>query len=352
MNLTVSVNQKQLLDILLNVGIVRPVFIWGAPGIGKSAIVEQFAADMGLPCVSLLGSQLAPEDIIGVPQIVNGRSVFCPPKMIAQEEPYCLFLDELNACSQEVQKAFYSLILECRIGEYHLPKGSIVIGAGNRAQDNAITRPMSSALLNRMFHVELRADSRIWLEWAAGYGIHPYVYDYICFRPDQLWSQPSKTEEPFSSPRSWHMLSDAIISYGDSISEQELAVLANGCLTAAHAAQFVAYVRQVRQAYSITKIINGTQNWPDKPEERDVLYFLAQSFRAQLLKELPRNRGKLTSATQTLTLRAKDLLVELAGISLEIAQMAITPEDGKTLPAWFIVEVTRDLPALTNKKMG
>ena len=108
MNLAVSVDQKQLLDILLNVGIVRPVFIWGAPGIGKSAIVEQFAADMGLPCVSLLGSQLATEDIIGVPQIVNGRSVFCPPKMIAREEPYCLFLDELNACSQEVQKAFYS----------------------------------------------------------------------------------------------------------------------------------------------------------------------------------------------------------------------------------------------------
>lgn len=83
MNLTVSVDQKQLLDILLNVGIVRPVFIWGAPGIGKSAIVEQFAEDLGLPCVSLLGSQLAPEDIIGVPQIVDGRSVFCPPRMIA-----------------------------------------------------------------------------------------------------------------------------------------------------------------------------------------------------------------------------------------------------------------------------
>ena len=83
MNLTTTVNQKQLLDLLLNVGIVRPVFIWGPPGIGKSSIVEQFAQQVGLPCVSLLGSQLAPEDIIGVPQIVNGRSVFCPPRMIA-----------------------------------------------------------------------------------------------------------------------------------------------------------------------------------------------------------------------------------------------------------------------------
>ncbi len=31
MNLTVTVNHKQLLDILLNVGLIRPVFIWGAP---------------------------------------------------------------------------------------------------------------------------------------------------------------------------------------------------------------------------------------------------------------------------------------------------------------------------------
>ena len=105
------------MDVLLNVATVRPVFIWGAPGIGKSAIVRQFAADVGLECVSLLGSQLAPEDIIGVPQIVEGCSIFCPPRSIAREEPYCLFLDELNACSHEVQKAFYSLILERRIGE-------------------------------------------------------------------------------------------------------------------------------------------------------------------------------------------------------------------------------------------
>lgn len=78
MNLAISVDQKQLMNVLLNVGTVRPVFIWGAPGIGKSAIVEQFASDVGLECVSLLGSQLAPEDIIGVPQIVDGRSVAKP----------------------------------------------------------------------------------------------------------------------------------------------------------------------------------------------------------------------------------------------------------------------------------
>lgn len=106
MNLATPVTPIQLMQVLLNVSVIRPVFIWGAPGIGKSSLVEAFADQVGLPCVSLLGSQLAPEDIIGVPQIVNGKSQFCPPKMIARDEPYCLFLDELNACSQEVQKAF------------------------------------------------------------------------------------------------------------------------------------------------------------------------------------------------------------------------------------------------------
>lgn len=350
MNLAISVDQNQLRTVLLNVATVRPVFIWGAPGIGKSAIVEQFAEDVGLDCVSLLGSQLAPEDIIGVPQIVAGKSVFCPPRMIAQDQPYCLFLDELNACSQEVQKAFYSLILERRIGEYRLPAGSIVIGAGNRAQDNAITRQMSSALLNRMFHVELNAKTSIWLDWAADNGIHPYVYDYIVSRPDHLWSQPSKTEEPFSTPRSWHMLSDAIKSYGDGITQQDLTVLANGCLTAAHATQFVAYVRQVRSQYSLRKILNGEQRWPDKPEERDVLYFLAQSLRARLVKELPANRGKLNGETRLLANRSKELLVELANISLEIAQMTVTPEEDDALPAWFLVDAAREIPALTKRK--
>ena len=111
-------------------------------------------------------------------------------------------------------------------------------------------------------------------------------------------------------------------------------------------------MRQVRQAYSITKILNGDQRWPDKPEDRDVLYFLAQSFRAKLLKELPRNRGKLTASTKELSLRAKELLVDLANISLEIAQMVVTPENGDTLPAWFIVEASKDIPALTRKKLG
>jgi hypothetical protein len=349
MNLSASVTQKQLFDVLLNIAIVRPVFIWGAPGIGKSSIVEQFAETLGLTCVSLLGSQLAPEDIIGVPQIADGKSIFCPPLNIARDEPYCLFLDELNACSQEVQKAFYSLIHDRRIGEYNLPEGSIVIGAGNRAQDNAIVKPMSSALINRMFHVELTASHREWLDWAGNNNIHPYIIEYIGLRSDHLWKQPPKTEEPFSTPRSWHMLSDALHSHKD-IDDKQLKILAAGCLSPSHATQFCAFVKNINNRYALSAIINGDQKFPSAPEDRDSLYFLAQSFRAQLVKELPPEKDKMSASAKNLAIRAKTLLKDLAAISLEIAQMAVATDDNdKALPDWFLIEVVRDLPRLAVK---
>jgi hypothetical protein len=354
MNASTSLTPSQLPEFLLNVALVRPVFIWGPPGIGKSALVEKFAGSLGLECVSLLGSQLAPEDLIGVPQIIEGKSRFCPPRSIARDEPYCLFLDELNACSSEVQKAFYSLIHDRKLGEYSLPAGSIVVGAGNRAQDAAIVRPMSSALLNRMVHVHLAASARDWLEWARHNGIHALVTDYIGTRPDHLWSAPPKHEEPFSTPRAWHMLSDALHSFAGGeekpLDAQWLDVLAFGCLTPSHATQFKAYVKQVRSKYALDAIIKGESKWPSQPEDRDVLYFLAQSFRARLSKELPPDKARLSGRSAELAFAAKGLLKDLANISLEIAQVAVAEEQNNGLPGWFLAEVVRDLPRLVEKK--
>lgn len=327
MNLTYSVTQNELFEILLSIAPTRPVFIWGAPGIGKSALVEKFADEVGLPCVSLLGSQLAPEDIIGIPQIKGETSEFLPPKMIARKEPYVLFLDELNACSQEVQKAFYSLINERRIGEYHLPKGSVVIGAGNRMQDGAIVKTMSSALINRMFHVQLKADPKQWLEWAYKNELHPWVTDYITQRPDHLFTEPPKTEEPYSTPRSWHCLSDALKEYraGDAkVSQETLKILAYGCISANHAGMFLAYTKQLGNQNLLSDIIKGKARFPSDSKDRDILYFLGQSFKGQLIHELPETKDKLNNKSKFLAHRAKALIKELSQINFEIAQMVIS----------------------------
>ena len=351
MNSAISLHQNQLIDFLLHVAPVRPVFIWGPPGIGKSSLVQKFAAAVGLDCVSLLGSQLAPEDIIGVPQIINGKSRFCPPTMIARETPYCLFLDELNACTQEVQKAFYSLIQDRRIGEYCLPAGSVVIGAGNRAQDSAIVKPMSSALINRLIHVHLKVSHRDWLEWANSAGIHPVIIQYIQTRPDHLWQQPPKTEQTFSSPRSWHMLSDALHEFNPAPADQLLEILAHGCLSPEHAGQFKTFVRHLKGMHRIESILKGDATWPSEPENRDILYFLAQSFRAQIVKTLPSDKDSLTGAQKEFAHRAKALLKDLATLSMELGQMVVSSHDDQPdLPTWLLVEIVRDLPRLIAKK--
>ena len=348
MESSITVTPMQLPGVLLHVAVVRPVFVWGAPGIGKSSLVRAFADSLGLECVTLVGTQLAAEDLIGVPELRDGRSRFAPPETIARADPYCLFLDELNASSPDVQKAFYSLILDRRVGAYELPQGSIVIGAGNRSSDNALARQMASALVNRLVHVHLRADAGDWLDWAARSGIHPWIVDHLTMRPDHLWARPPKTEEAFSTPRSWHMLSDALNSYGEDLSEEVLRVLAAGTLTPAHAQAFTAYIKTVRHRYDLEAVLKGDAGWPARPEDRDLLYYLAETFRARLVHDLPAEKDRAPAQLRVFAHRAKALLVELAEISLECAQLVVaTDEHGAAvLPAWFMIDIGRDLPRL------
>jgi hypothetical protein len=358
MESSIVVTPGELPDLLLHVAVVRPVFIWGAPGIGKSALVRRFAESVGLQCETLLGTQLAAEDLIGVPQLVTGddgmtRSRFAPPTSIAKTEPFCLFLDELNSASPDVQKAMYSLVLDRQLGELTLPEGSIVIGAGNRATDSALARPMSSALVNRMVHIHLKADAADWLVWATNEGVHPLIIQYLTERPGHLWSPAPKTEEPFSTPRSWHILSDCLLSYtGDSWDDDTLEVLTSGLLSPQHGSAFRAWIKVVRNKYALEPIIKGETNWPSAPEDRDVLYFLAENFRERLIQQLPASKEGGSPDAKKFAYRSKAMLISLAEISLEMAQLVVANDENGSpvLPAWYLTEIVRDLPRLVTTR--
>lgn len=167
--------------------------------------------------------------------------------------------------------------------------------------------------------------------WAGENGVHPWVTDYLVDRPDHLWSQPPKTEEPFSTPRSWHMLSDALHSFGPEIDEETLKVVVHGTLTPAHAVSFCGYAKIVRHAFGIEAILKGDASWPGRPEDRDLLYYLADAFRGRLVKELPRQKEHVSPSLRQTAYRAKSLLVQLAEISVEVAQTVIA-DDADGLP--------------------
>ena len=136
----------------------QPVFIWGAPGVGKSQIVAQVAQARGLALRDIRAVLLDPVDLRGLPRITEqGLSVWCPPAFLptpSDPQEGIIFLDELNAAPPLVQAACYQLILDRAIGEYRLPDGWSIVAAGNREKDKAVSYRMPSALANRLVHLE------------------------------------------------------------------------------------------------------------------------------------------------------------------------------------------------------
>jgi len=351
-----TLSPSELVPFLLDIGLSRAVFIWGAPGIGKSDLVKHFADAVGMECVSILGSQLAPEDLMGVPRIEDGFTKFFPPSLIARNTPYVLFLDELNACTPDVQKAFYSLILDHRIGEYTMPAGSVVIAAGNRAQDGAIVRTLPTPLVNRMFQVHLEPRLADWMVWAHNANIHPWVTGFLQERPNALHSAPSKDQTPFSTPRSWHMLSDALKSLNvtDDMPPPRKRLFdaaVYGTLSLEHANQFRVFVKRQDRRHYVHQMLKGKAGWPNDPEDQDWLVFLAESFRDVLMNELPPQAGDASGEIRHMAHVAKGLIRELAARNEELARVVLTTTaNDAALPSWFLAEVVRDLPALAMKR--
>ncbi|MBE6374489.1 MAG: ATP-binding protein [Lentisphaerae bacterium] len=190
----------------------QSILLLSAPGVGKSDAVRQAAAAAGLECRSLLGTQIAPEDVSGIPRIVGERSVFCPPRILLPEKPekFCLFLDELPACAPDIQKAFYSLLLERRLGEHKLPEGTWVVAAGNRAEDRSLVRSLSAALINRAIILQVQVNVKEWVQWAYANHIREDIISYILLIPMALQRPVPELPVPFSTPRAWASLSQAL----------------------------------------------------------------------------------------------------------------------------------------------
>lgn len=210
MEVTVTLSQAKAL--IMSMAHRQSILLLSEPGAGKSDTVRAAAAEAGLDCRSLLGTQIAPEDVSGVPRIVGERSVFCPPRVLLPENPekFCLFLDELPACAPDVQKAFYSLLLERRIGEHRLPEGTWVVAAGNRAEDRALVRTLSSALVNRVLILHVRVDAGQWQAWARANQVRDEIRAFIHFMPEALARRVPREPVPFSTPRAWAALSEAL----------------------------------------------------------------------------------------------------------------------------------------------
>ncbi|UYE97134.1 MoxR-like ATPase [Cyanophage S-TIM61] len=198
---TISSLTKSLNTLIEN-KVKHSVFIWGAPGIGKSSAVTQVAKDKDLELIDLRISQLAPTDIRGLPYTKDGRAYFAPPSFLPTDGEGILFLDELNMASPSVMGIAQQLILDRQVGDYKVPEGWFIVAAGNRTEDRAAISQMPAPVANRFIHFHIDSSLDSWKEYAIGAGINEKILAFLNFRPQLLYNF-EKNQSAWPSPRSW-----------------------------------------------------------------------------------------------------------------------------------------------------
>lgn len=224
-----------------------PVMLWGAPGVGKSALVAQAAAACGVAMIDLRLSQLEPSDLRGMPFLQAGRVEWAIPAMLPDAlrdgESGVLFLDEINAALPQVAAAAYQLILDRRLGDYRLPAGWAILAAGNRLGDRGVTYAMPAPLANRFTHVELEPALDDWLAWADAAGVDVRLQGFLRQRPDLLMAFPERANQyAFPSPRSWAFADRALRKFADDEDLLQAALIA--CVGEVAGLLFMAYLQQ------------------------------------------------------------------------------------------------------------
>ena len=188
---TVNINEAKRV-ILKAFRKQRPLMLWGAPGIGKSDLVQQIATELNRDLIDIRLPLWEPTDIKGMPyyNAKTGNMEWSVPAEFPTDpkSTAIIFLDELNGAAPSVQAAAYQLILNRRVGQYVLPKNVLIIAAGNRETDKGVTYRMPKPLANRFVHLELRVDFEVWRDWAVDNQIHPDVVGYLSFQKNYFMS--------------------------------------------------------------------------------------------------------------------------------------------------------------------
>lgn len=283
------------LEVLIDAG--QPVMLHGSPGVGKSQVVHQVAKKKGISMIDLRLSQLDPVDLRGVPSVDTKEHIttWNRPNFLPTEGKGILFLDEINSAAQATQAASYQLVLDRKLGDYELPPGWAIVAAGNRATDRAIVNQMSTALKNRLTHLNYEVNNDDWCDWALRNQIATEVIGFIRFRPMMLneFEQRNETkqekerikhirdQDAFATPRSWEFLSRVVNQNPPKDIEYELF---RGIVGDGAAAEFLGYLKYYRDLPNLDALLMNPDKTP-VPEEPATLYALATGLAAKATED-------------------------------------------------------------------
>lgn len=242
----------------------RPIFLWGPPGIGKSDIIKQMGEELDAHVIDIRLSLWEPTDIKGIPYFDsdNGKMAWAPPielpdaAMAKKYKQIILFMDEMNSAAPAVQAAAYQLVLNRRVGTYHLPDNVLIVAAGNRESDKGVTYRMPAPLANRFVHLEMKVDWDDYFNWATDNRIHKDVVGFLSFSKKDLYDfDPKSGSRAFATPRTWSFVSELL--FDEDEDENTLTDLVSGAIGEGLAVKFMAHRKIASKMPKPEDILSG-----------------------------------------------------------------------------------------------
>ena len=202
-----------VVDFITNVR--KPVLLRGRHGIGKSEVVYEYAKGQELPIVERRASQMTEGDLVGLPELVNGVTTFCPPDWFkaACDHAVVLFLDEVDRAVPEVRQGIFELTDSRKLNGHVLHPDTIIFAAVNGGEHGAQYQvgEMDPAELDRWTVFDIEPSVEDWLVWGKD-RVHGVIWDFINNNRNHLEHtgdfEPNKV---YPSRRSWARLSECLV---------------------------------------------------------------------------------------------------------------------------------------------
>lgn len=205
----------------------RPVFMLGSPGIGKTAIMEQIAQELGIALVSYSMTHHTRQSALGLPFITHKNykgvefdiSEYTMSEIIASVyevmeqsgiEEGILFLDEINCVSETLAPSMLQFLQYKVFGRHKVPDGWVIVTAGNPPEYNKSVREFDVVTMDRMKLVEV--DYATWKEYALRQGIHNAVTTYLDMKKNDFYRVETNVGgKSYVTARGWEDLSATML---------------------------------------------------------------------------------------------------------------------------------------------
>lgn len=229
--MTAYFTKDELGNYMIPIEKQRPVFLMGAPGIGKTAIMEQVAAEMGVGLLSYSMTHHTRQSALGLPFIVhkNYGGMECDVSEYTMSEIISsvydlmentgikegiLFLDEINCVSETLAPIMLQFLQYKIFGRHCVPDGWIVVTAGNPPEYNNSVREFDIVTWDRLKRIDVEPEFDVWKEYAYSAGVHPAVLTYLEIKKADFYTVQSTVDgKSFVTARGWEDLSQMIILY-------------------------------------------------------------------------------------------------------------------------------------------